>query len=90
MKNDSLHNGTIARPASENPKAERERHVRIHLNTHINKQADTYIAPLISFKELIFEDEFFLKFKRTNITFDMYSAIPLLSFQGFIYVTRAS
>ena len=64
--------------------------VRRHVNTHIEKHSDNYMAPRMSVIEMLFEDADFIKFKRTNITFDTCSSIPLLIFQAFVFVTRAS
>ena len=78
------------KPVQSQNLQDRDKNVRIHINTHMNKHSDNYIAPVITISELLNEDDEFIKFKRTNITFDTYSAIPLLAFQGFIFVTRAS
>ena len=67
-------------------------HAHVRKNTDITwtNNSDDYIAPLISLTELLREDEKFVEYKRSNITFDTYSAIPLLGFLISVFITRGS
>ena len=54
------------------------------------RHSNDHMAPLISLTELLQEDENFIKYKRSNIAFDAYSAIPLLIYLLSVFITRGS
>ena len=77
--------------SNANPLSEiQHAHVRKHADITWTKHSDDYIAPLISLTELLREDEKFVEYKRSNITFDTYSVIPLFGFLISVFITRGS
>ena len=47
-------------------------------------------APSFTFAELLRDDDRLVKYKRTNIAFDGYGAVPVILFQSSVFITRAS
>ena len=59
------------------------------LKRRLIRNSDDY-APIFTFADLLRDDDRLVKYKRTNIAFDGYGAVPVILFQSSVFITRAS